>query len=299
LQKIGNGIGRFIDKADTKFNYTCARIYVKVDLEVGLPEAVKLSIGSWFYYQKIDYEHLPFKCKNCREHGHFQRNCPKAQTPHKEDSEGWKKVKRNKAAQKPREKCPEEETGQPSSSTPIPQAPPPPPSTESIPTPTSQTLPPKDSSTPAMETLPLEDPPKSDEEHISIGFETGADLEEGATETNSSVRTPEKAPRGRKSKRKKREEKSYRDVAVGTQKIIPDMMMTRSTKKAGKAPNGASTPPSPKFLMHYVSWNCRGLGNKPKEEAIKDLVRMSNPEVLLIQETKMEESETLQASKNF
>jgi hypothetical protein len=127
LQKIGNGIGHFIDKADTKVNYTCARICVEVDLEAGLPEAVKLSVGSWSYYQKVDYEHLPFKCRNCQEHGHFQRNCPKAQTPDKEDIEGWQKVKRNKAAQKPREKRPEEETGQPSSSTPVPQAPPPPP----------------------------------------------------------------------------------------------------------------------------------------------------------------------------
>ena len=51
--------------------------------------------------------------------------------------------------------------------------------------------------------------------------------------------------------------------------------------------------------MQFVSWNCRGLGSKSKEEAVKDLVRMTSPEVLLIQETKMEEPETIQASKNF
>jgi exonuclease III len=51
--------------------------------------------------------------------------------------------------------------------------------------------------------------------------------------------------------------------------------------------------------MQYISWNCKGLGSKPKEEAIKDLVQMSNLEFLLIQKTKMEESETLQASKTF
>ena len=51
--------------------------------------------------------------------------------------------------------------------------------------------------------------------------------------------------------------------------------------------------------MQFVSWNCRGMGSKTKEEAIKDLVRMNSPEILLIQETKMEEPETIQASKKF
>ena len=51
--------------------------------------------------------------------------------------------------------------------------------------------------------------------------------------------------------------------------------------------------------MQFVSWNCRGLGSNSKEEAVKDLVRMSSPEILLIQETKMEEPKTIQASKKF
>jgi ribonuclease HI/exonuclease III len=51
--------------------------------------------------------------------------------------------------------------------------------------------------------------------------------------------------------------------------------------------------------MIFVSWNCRGLGSKLKEEAVKDLVRMTSPDVLLIQESKMAEPETIRASKNF
>ena len=66
-----------------------------MDLEAGLPEAVKLTVGSWTHYQKLDYEHLPFKCRNCQEHGHFQRYCPKL-TAEKEDAEGWQKVKKGK-----------------------------------------------------------------------------------------------------------------------------------------------------------------------------------------------------------
>ena len=51
--------------------------------------------------------------------------------------------------------------------------------------------------------------------------------------------------------------------------------------------------------MQFVSWNCRGLGSKSKGEEIKDLVRMNSPEILMIQETKMEAPETIQASKKF
>lgn len=51
--------------------------------------------------------------------------------------------------------------------------------------------------------------------------------------------------------------------------------------------------------MQYVSWNCRGLGSKLKEEALRDLVRLVRPEVLLIQETKLEEEELLRVSNTF
>ena len=44
LQMIGNGLGRFIDKADNKGHYTYARICLEVDLEAGLPKAVKLTV---------------------------------------------------------------------------------------------------------------------------------------------------------------------------------------------------------------------------------------------------------------
>ena len=46
LQRIGNGIGRFIDKDDNKGQYTCTRICVEVDLEAGLPEVIKLTVRS-------------------------------------------------------------------------------------------------------------------------------------------------------------------------------------------------------------------------------------------------------------
>ena len=51
--------------------------------------------------------------------------------------------------------------------------------------------------------------------------------------------------------------------------------------------------------MRHISWNCRGLGSALKEEALKDLVRIYKPEILLVQETKLEEASLLQAGKSF
>ena len=44
--------------------------------------------------------------------------------------------------------------------------------------------------------------------------------------------------------------------------------------------------------MQLVSWNCRGLGNPNKAEAIKDLLKLETADILMLQETKIE-GETL------
>ena len=49
--------------------------------------------------------------------------------------------------------------------------------------------------------------------------------------------------------------------------------------------------------MHIVSWNCRGLGNPSKDEAVKDLIKMVSLDVLLLQETKVDEKTLLSLSK--
>ena len=51
LEKIGNGLGRYIDKADPKGQYSCARICIEVDLEAGLLEAIKISVVYWHHFQ--------------------------------------------------------------------------------------------------------------------------------------------------------------------------------------------------------------------------------------------------------
>ena len=50
--------------------------------------------------------------------------------------------------------------------------------------------------------------------------------------------------------------------------------------------------------MQIVSWNCRGMGNPIKAEAVKYLMRMDCSDILLLQETKIEEDLLLFLSKS-
>jgi exonuclease III len=50
--------------------------------------------------------------------------------------------------------------------------------------------------------------------------------------------------------------------------------------------------------MKLTSWNCRGLGSKKKEEALRDILRATKTDILLIQETKMSQKDSMKVSKN-
>ena len=50
--------------------------------------------------------------------------------------------------------------------------------------------------------------------------------------------------------------------------------------------------------MLLTSWNCRGLGHSSKAEAIKNLIKLAPPDLLLLQETKIEEDTLLIINKN-
>ena len=77
LETIGNKLGKYIDRTERKDQYSSARICVEVYLEIGLPEAIKLTVVEWSHIQYLDYEQLPFNCRYCHGYGHFARNCKK------------------------------------------------------------------------------------------------------------------------------------------------------------------------------------------------------------------------------
>lgn len=51
--------------------------------------------------------------------------------------------------------------------------------------------------------------------------------------------------------------------------------------------------------MKVISWNYRGMGSKAKEEAIRSLIRTETPDILLVQETKVEDIVFLQTRKKL
>jgi hypothetical protein len=82
---------------------------VEVDLEIGLPEAIKITVADWTHVQELDYEQLPFKCRHCHDYGHFARNCKNKAEEEAEKSKGeqWTKVQKQaptKQHSKPRSK---------------------------------------------------------------------------------------------------------------------------------------------------------------------------------------------------
>ena len=50
--------------------------------------------------------------------------------------------------------------------------------------------------------------------------------------------------------------------------------------------------------MQINSWNCRGLENPLKAKAIKDLLKMNPSDILVLQETKIEDEALLSISRN-
>ena len=77
LEAIGNKLRKYINRAERKDQFSCARICVEVDLEIGLHEAINLTVADWSYIQELDYEQIPFKCRFCHDYDHFAKNCKK------------------------------------------------------------------------------------------------------------------------------------------------------------------------------------------------------------------------------
>ena len=97
LEAIRNKLGKYIDKAERKDQFSCARICVEVDLETGLSEEINLIVVEWSHIQELDYEQIPFKCRFCHGYGHFSRNCKKKSEEEleKENDKQWTQVQKS------------------------------------------------------------------------------------------------------------------------------------------------------------------------------------------------------------
>ena len=88
IPAFGDKLGRYIDPAEPKGRlFTGARIYVEMDLEKGLMEALWINMVNWNRVQELDYVKTPFKCNSFHECGNFaksfQRNQEKPLLPKK------------------------------------------------------------------------------------------------------------------------------------------------------------------------------------------------------------------------
>jgi len=94
LETIGNKLGKYIDRAERRDQYCCARSCLDVDLEEGLPEAIKLMVVDWSHIQVLDYEQLPFKCRHFHSDEHFAKHSKKKSEDvvEKEKGDQWTQV---------------------------------------------------------------------------------------------------------------------------------------------------------------------------------------------------------------
>ena len=96
LETIGNKLGKYIDRAERRDQYSCVRICVEVDLEEGVLEAIKLTVAEWTHTQVLDYEQIPFKCWHFHGYMHFARHCKNKSEEGLENMKGdqWTQVQK-------------------------------------------------------------------------------------------------------------------------------------------------------------------------------------------------------------
>lgn len=92
LKQIGDKLGTFIkaSEATLQRRYTsCTRICVEMNVSGALHEGLWLEYRDEDYFQAIDYEQIPFRCRKCHENGHLIREYPLNRTTetHKEEQE--------------------------------------------------------------------------------------------------------------------------------------------------------------------------------------------------------------------
>eukprot|EP00253_Pinus_taeda_P012372 PITA_12372 len=108
LKKIGDRLGTFIkaSEATLQKKYTsCVRICVEMDVSGALHEGLWLEYRDEDYFQRIDYEQIPFRCRKCHEHGHLIRECPMNKKEEDTKTEQGNKAKDNFITPKSRQRA--------------------------------------------------------------------------------------------------------------------------------------------------------------------------------------------------
>ena len=79
LMDIGNTLGNFIkvsEQTRQRKYISYARICIYLDISRDLPDGIELTWEDEEWFQEIDYEQIPFRCRRCHEHGHLFQDCP-------------------------------------------------------------------------------------------------------------------------------------------------------------------------------------------------------------------------------
>lgn len=98
LEHIGNALGSYIGASEKTLEhkmFSYARVCVYMDLSSPLSAHISLQLDdlectapSGWSEALVDYENLPFRCRQCQEYGHLIRECPQNHTPTTEDNVG-------------------------------------------------------------------------------------------------------------------------------------------------------------------------------------------------------------------
>ena len=78
MEAMGNTIGEFFKIAEQtkRMRYTSyAHICVYMDITKELPRGINMIWEDEEWFQSLDYEHIPFRCRRCHDHGHLFRDC--------------------------------------------------------------------------------------------------------------------------------------------------------------------------------------------------------------------------------
>jgi hypothetical protein len=62
---------------------------------------IKLTVGTWSFSKKLDYEKITFKCWGCHEYGNFHRHCPQNQENQQEKEKNQRRQPPKKAKENP------------------------------------------------------------------------------------------------------------------------------------------------------------------------------------------------------